>query len=260
MGFFDYVYQGLGVKPVEKKADTAPNGADPWAALYGWATLPVKEAVKDAPTPGSSPIYDQLKDTGLSASSKPSASTLDKVRGVLVKVVSPEDACLLLAWLGGAHDAADAAFASTSVALSAQAACGQDLSSVDQAKKAAAAAGAAQGSILGPTGIAAGAALGWLGATLAGQKAYRGINTVLDDMAARGSDLAKCAELLRGAGKGVAKASAKKQNKEADADALKLAKDALGAVTPDGLGQPIGIGLGVAAAAVAVVVAYKILK
>lgn len=174
---------------------------------------------------GSTTVYDQLKSAGLSPEQKPSLDTLKAVRDILVKIVSPDDACLLLAWLGGAHDRADPNFLFVDIGLSAQSACG-----VAQWKQA------------------------------LGSFAYRSVDEALGDMTARGADLAKCAALIRGAGKAKAKASAKKQASEANADALQLAKDALAAVTPEGLGSSVSVGVGVAVAVVALVIAYKVLK
>ena len=243
----------LAVKNVQ--ASSSP-WSDLFASTFGTATTVGATSPKSA----GSYFVDELKKAGLKAGVKPVLSTLEKVKSVLAKIAAPDDACLILAWLGGAHDASDVAFASTSSGLSAQAACGQSLQGVDAAKKAAAAAGAAQGSIFGPTGALVGAAVGWFGTTVAGQKTYRSVGAALDSMAAVGPDLKKCSELIRSAGNAVAKESAKKQNKEANADALKLAKDALGAVTPQGLGPSLGVGLGVVAAVAVAVIVYRVLK
>ncbi len=264
---FDEIYNGLtaGTKTEAQKVKdanavaAASTSDSPWSTLWANTFGQAQDVAKTTPQKATSYYYDLLKKAGLS-SSKPSQATLQKVQAVLVKVVSPADACLLLAWLGGAHDAADPQFASTSSALSAQAACGQEPTGVDAAKKAAAGVGAAQGSVFGPAGALVGAAAGWLGATFAGKATYRSVGSVLADMATRNSDLQKCAELIKAAGTATAKESAKKANKEANADALKLAKDSLAAVTPEGLGSGVKVGVAVAAGVAVLVIAYKVLK
>lgn len=200
---------------------------DIWNQLYG--EVMTKTTTGKAPTskgweaaPAKFDLADKLSKAGLAAH-KPSLATLQKVQPILVAAMPAEDACLLGAWLGGAHDRADGDFLFVDTGLTAQTACG-----ISQ----------------------------W--AQAAGGWAYRSVDEVLADLAAAGHKDA--ADLIKTAGKSTAKQSAKKQTEEANKDAKKLAKDALGAVTPDGFGSSISLGAGVAVAAVVVVVAWKLLR
>lgn len=70
-------------------------------------------------------IYNQLKKAGLVAGLKPDGKTALAVAPVLNSSgLSSDDACLLQAWLGGAHEQDDPQFSFVSWDLSAQAACG----------------------------------------------------------------------------------------------------------------------------------------
>lgn len=172
--------------------------------------------------PAKSGLADKLSKAGL-GDHKPSLQTLQAVQPLLAAVMPADDACLVGAWLGGAHDRADSDFLFVDTGLTAQTACG-----VSQAAQAAG---------------------GWF---------YRSVDEALDDLAAAGNSDA--ADLIRKAGKATAKKSAKKQTQEAQDDAKKLAKKALDYATPDGFGSAISLGAGVAAAVVVAVVAWKILK
>lgn len=200
---------------------------DAWAQLYNdvVASLTTGQAPAGngwTAAPAKSGLADKLSKAGLSAH-KPSLAVLQKVQPILAAALPAEDACLVGAWLGGAHDWNDPDFFSTSPSLGAQAACGVSVFN----------------EFLGPF-------------------AYRTIDDVLDDLAAAGHE--EAAKLIRLAGKSTAKQSAKKQTEEANKDAKKLAENALGAVTPEGFGTSISLGAGVAVAVVVAVVAWKLLR
>lgn len=200
---------------------------DAWTQLYndvvaGLTTGQAPAGNGWTAAPANSGLADKLSKAGLAAH-KPSLAVLQKVQPILAAAMPAEDACLVGAWLGGAHDRADSDFLFVDTGLTAQTACG-----ISQ----------------------------W--AQAAGGWAYRSVGEALDDLAAAGHE--EAAKLIRLAGKSTAKQSAKKQTEEANKDAKKLAKDALGAVTPEGFGTSISLGAGVAVAVVVAVVAWKLLR
>lgn len=201
--------------------------SDLWATMY--QALGLAGAEKQAPAgaelaKGGSSWAAKLSSAGLGAY-KPSLQTLQKVQPILAAMMPAEDACLVQAWLGGAHDRADLSFLFTDIGLTAQSACG--VSAWSQAL---------------------------------GDFAYRSVAEALDDLASQSADKAAAAELIRKAGKATAKQSAKKQDEEAQKDAKEMAKGALDALTPQGFGGAVSLGAGVAVAVVIAVVAWKVLK
>lgn len=165
--------------------------------------------------------YDKLREAGISYGLKPSGPEALAAGPILAQSgLSSQSACLLQAWLGGAHDATDEGvsyqlFGATigwegssfiAYELSAQYACG-------------------------------------ISDTLFGWSLPK-MSTAVDEL--RKID-AKAADLVDSAGKAKAKASYKRQTTEAQADAEKLGKQALSAVSVGA----IGVGTVVAVAAVA---------
>lgn len=143
----------------------------------------------------------KAKDAGLSGAAKPNIATLQKVSDILTKLLPSTDSCILLAWLGGAHDQTDWQFWATTKKLSAQHYCGQDT------------------------------AISWAGP--------RTVSAILNEMADVSDDYANLAALIAKSGNATAKQSAKVQNENADDDAIALAKDALD-VLGTGAGIGIG--------------------
>lgn len=71
--------------------------------------------------------FDKLREAGISYGLKPlGAEALAAGPILAASGLTARSACLLQAWLGGAHDAHDTQFAFTAYGLSAQAACGID--------------------------------------------------------------------------------------------------------------------------------------
>lgn len=69
--------------------------------------------------------YDKLRAAGISYGLKPLGEEALAAGPILAESgLTQRSACLLQAWLGGAHDARDQQFAFTAYGLSAQAACG----------------------------------------------------------------------------------------------------------------------------------------
>ena len=168
--------------------------------------------------------YDKLRDAGLAYGLKPSGPEALAAGPILASSgLSARNACLLQAWLGGAHDARQGGvnwqvggatigvegFGFTAYELSAQAACG----------------------IPDP----------WF------EWSLPSIADALDELRAIDG---KAAELVESAGKAKAKASSKKQSQEAEADAEAIRQRALSAVSVGA----IGVGSVVALAAVAYLV------
>ena len=137
--------------------------------------------------------YDKLKAAGIAYGLKPDGQAAIASAQILADSgISELSACILQAWLGGAHDESDPAFAATSSKLSAQWYCGDKVGILD--------------TILGRDNV----------------------YYCLDELVKIDS---KAAELVESAAKAKAKASAKKQNVEAQADADKLYNQALSAVS-----------------------------
>lgn len=168
--------------------------------------------------------YDKLKATGMGYGLKPSRDERIAAGPILASSgLSAQSACLLQAWLGGAHDAhqqgiswqiggatiGQPGFSFVAYELSAQAACGIPDS-------------------------------WWIWS-------LPSIDGALSELRAIDG---KAAELVESAGRATAAASAKKQMSEAEADAAKLRNQALSAVSVGA----IGIGTVVAVAAVAYLV------
>ena len=175
-------------------------------------------------------IYNQLKKAGLAAGLKPSndADAL-KVRQILDNSgLELRDACLLQAWMFGAHDKYDtsvgfellgvtwgeAGFGATSPKLSAQYACEEYITFGDK---------------------------------FAGSDS---IDSALSNLRKIDS---KAAELVESVGNAKAKASAKKQDVEAEKDAEKIREKALAVVTTGA----ISVGT-IAAVAVVAYIAFMV--
>lgn len=172
----------------------------------------------------SGALHDKLRDAGLAAGVKPSWESLQAIAPILASSgLSQTDACLLQAWLGGAHDLFDDDFGATSAALSAQQFCklidSNKPSAVEQA--------------FSPL------VRGVYGCT------FR--ECAIDALAKIDP---KAAELVESAGKAKAVASAKKQDEEAEADAKKARDKALSNIKL-GTGAAVGIVLLVAGAVLA---------
>lgn len=152
--------------------------------------------------------YDRLKAAGIDWGLKP-ANAAPALQPLLDSGISELSACILQAWLGGAHDERDIGqFGATSVELSAQYYCKDKASWWDR---------------------------------IAGND---NVYTCLNEL--RKVD-PKAAELVQSAAEAKAKASAKKQDVEAEADAAKLREKALSAVSVGAIG--IGTVVAVAAVA-----------
>lgn len=180
--------------------------------MFEWGS---KQNAGNVPAGGSAPVsvYDQLKKAGLAAGLKPDGKTALAVAPILnASGISAEDACLLQAWLGGAHEQDDPQFSFVSWDLSAQAACGLSKP--------------------------------WFG--------FFG-HSVYDALASLAKFDAKAAELVKSCGEAKAKASAKKQTAEAEADAKKIGEQALSVVTT----SAIGVGT-IAAVALVAYVAFLV--
>lgn len=137
--------------------------------------------------------YDKLKAAGIAYGLKPDGAAAIAAGQILADSgISELSACVLQAWLGGAHDEEDTDFLATSSKLSAQYYCDEKISFTDN--------------LLGRDNAS------YCLAELA----------KIDD---------KAAKLVESAAKAKAKASAKKQNVEAQADAEKLYDQALSAVS-----------------------------
>lgn len=137
--------------------------------------------------------YDKLKAAGIAYGLKPDGPAAIASGQILADSgISELSACMLQAWLGGAHDYTDPAFAATAKQLSAQWYCSDKTGFLAE--------------LLGKNSISY--SLGEL--------------REIDD---------KAAELVESAGNAKAKASSKKQDVEAQADADKLYNQALSAVS-----------------------------
>jgi hypothetical protein len=142
--------------------------------------------------------YDKLKAAGLSYELKPNRDEAIASAQILADSgISELSACILQAWLGGAHDEKDPAFYATSQKLSAQWYCGDKVGFTDI--------------VLGRDNV----------------------YYCLGELAKIDS---KAAELVESAAKAKAKASAKKQDAEAQADAQKIYNEALSAVGVGAIG------------------------
>lgn len=181
------------------------------------------------PPSGYSPagtLYSKLRAAGLEAGLRPSWETLQAVAPILASSgLSQTDACLIQAWLGGAHDLFDGQFRYTSANLSAQQFCGL----IDSNKPS-----SIEAEVLSPF--------------VRGVYSCRFSECATDALAKID---AKAAELVLSAGKAKAKASAKRQDAEAEADAAKLRQEAFSAVGW-GAGITVGTLLLVAGAVLAV--------
>ena len=173
-------------------------------------------------------LYQKLRAAGLDAGLRPSWETIQAIAPIIAASgLSQTDACLIQAWLGGSHDLFDRQFRDTSAALSAQQFCGlidsNKLSSIEA-------------ELFSPF--------------------VRGVHDCLVQECAIDALAkidAKAAELVLSAGKAKAKASAKKQDAEAAADAAKLRDSALSAV-----GWGAGITVGTILLVAGVVLAIKL--
>ncbi len=142
--------------------------------------------------------YDKLKAAGISYGLKPSGSEAIASAQILADSgISELSACILQAWLGGAHDEKDPAFYATSQKLSAQWYCGDKIGFTD---------------------------------LLFGRD---NVYYCLGELSKIDS---KAAELVESAAKAKAKASARKQDAEAEADAKRLRDAALSAVSVGAIG------------------------
>ena len=142
--------------------------------------------------------YDKLKAAGIAYGLKPDGAAAIASGQILADSgISELSACILQAWLGGAHDESDPAFYATAKQLSAQWYCGDKVGVLDM--------------VLGRDSV-------WY---------------CLGELAKIDS---KAAELVESAAKAKAKASAKKQNAEAQADAQKIYNEALSAVGVGAIG------------------------
>lgn len=174
------------------------------------------EAVAPVPTG----LAKKLQEAGIAAGFKPAMPAILKAKPLLEEAAGQEAGCILAAWLGGAHDAANwYDFGDEVVSFSAQTACG--VSKLNQV-------------------------IGF---------GYLSVEDALELLADK-----EAADLVRSAGKATAKKSVEGQKKNAEDDAVKLGKDLLNAVTPEGFGSALSAGAGIAIGVVVLVVAYKLLK
>lgn len=170
-------------------------------------------------------LHDKLLAAGLADGVKPSFETIQAIMPILANSgLDKTDACLLQAWLGGAHDLFDDDFGATSAALSAQQFCklidSNKPSSIEQA--------------FSPL------VRGVYGCTLR-ECAIDALEKID----------AKAAALVLSAGKAKAKASAKKQDEEAEADAEKLREK---------VALPLKVGVGTVLLVAGIVLALKLSK
>lgn len=140
--------------------------------------------------------YDKLRAAGIDYGLKP-VDASGALQPLLDSGISELSACILQAWLGGAHYIGDLDFLATSDKLSSQYYCRDKAGTWDK---------------------------------------LMGYDTVSYSLNELSKVDAKAAELVESAGKAKAKASAEKQNAEAEADAEKLRQKALSAVSVGAIG------------------------